>query len=462
MCCGRCNLKSNHSGDGGVIRVLLVDDDVPILEVSERVLLMMGNFEIDHALSAEEAFKKLESRSYDIVVSDYEMPEKTGLDFLEEMRGGKNSSIPFILFTGKGREEIAVKALNLGANAYISKQGNLETVYGELSHAIVDTVESKRAADAFADSDAKFRALIQNADDTIVLNDLHGKCIFRNQAYFRNLGFDEEGASEAEDFAKIHPDDLPIVRKKAQELSKNGSSTFEYRVKHRNGSWVYRYAKSTVIYNSCYQPYAILSIIRDVSEYKKAEELLKLSEQRYRELADCLPEIVFEVDSEANLVFANSKSYELTGYSKEDIAGGFNVLRLISSEEKDKASKNLQRVFSGKKGSPTEYTLIRKDGTSFPVLISTAPIVKEGKVVGGRGTIIDITERKKAEEEMQVASNLFRLARDAIFVHDMEGRIIYFNEATCKQTGYNEEEMSSMNLHALDAPESARLIQERW
>ena len=95
----------------------------------------LGNFEIDHANCVKEAFKKLATQQYDAIISDYEMPQKDGLQFLIELREQKND-IPFILFTGKGREEIAIKALNLGADGYHNKQGSPETTYGELSHTI--------------------------------------------------------------------------------------------------------------------------------------------------------------------------------------------------------------------------------------------------------------------------------------------------------------------------------------
>ena len=129
------------------VRVLLVDDDSSILEVSEDIMLHMNsNLEIGSACCVAEAFKKLATGNYDIVVSDYEMPQKNGLEFLKELKQQKNE-IPFILFTGKGREEVAIKALNLGADGYFNKQGTPETVYGELAHGIRQSVEREKAKD---------------------------------------------------------------------------------------------------------------------------------------------------------------------------------------------------------------------------------------------------------------------------------------------------------------------------
>ena len=126
--------------------ILCVDDDICLLNISKEILELDNDLKIDCALSVDEAFSKLSKGNYDAIVSDYEMPKKDGLMFLKELRDIKNE-IPFILFTGKGREEVAVKALNLGANGYVNKQGNPETVYSELKHLIqifIEKAESKK------------------------------------------------------------------------------------------------------------------------------------------------------------------------------------------------------------------------------------------------------------------------------------------------------------------------------
>jgi DNA-binding NarL/FixJ family response regulator len=133
-----------YSNKKAAIRVLHVDDEPSILEVSKEILMDLGNFEIDHACCVDEAFKKLVTGCYDAVISDYDMPQKNGLDFLKQLRLQKNE-ISFVLFTGKGREEIAVKAINLGADGYYNKQGSTETAYGELANGVRLSVARKRA-----------------------------------------------------------------------------------------------------------------------------------------------------------------------------------------------------------------------------------------------------------------------------------------------------------------------------
>ncbi len=111
--------KLASSDKRNVIRVLHVDDDSTIIETSKQILMDLDScFEFDSACCVDDAFKKLAFGQYDVVISDFDMPGTNGLQFLEELRE-KNNETPFILFTGKGREEIAIKALNLGADAYI-------------------------------------------------------------------------------------------------------------------------------------------------------------------------------------------------------------------------------------------------------------------------------------------------------------------------------------------------------
>lgn len=101
---------------------------------------------MDTASSVEEATQKMKEKIYDAVISDYMLPRKDGLEFLKELRGN-GKKIPFIIFTGKGGEEVAVKALNLGADRYFNKIGDPETVYSELPHGIRKAMKTRQGSE---------------------------------------------------------------------------------------------------------------------------------------------------------------------------------------------------------------------------------------------------------------------------------------------------------------------------
>jgi PAS domain S-box-containing protein len=127
------------------------------------------------------------------------------------------------------------------------------------------------------------------------------------------------------------------------------------------------------------------------------------SEKRFRELADLLPQIVFEIDESGNFTFLNHVALTSTGYSKEDLQAGLNGLQLYSPQDRERRDENVKRLLAGETMGRNEYLLQRKDGSTFPAIVHSAPILHENKIVGLRGIAIDITERKQMEEELRSA-----------------------------------------------------------
>jgi PAS domain S-box-containing protein len=127
------------------------------------------------------------------------------------------------------------------------------------------------------------------------------------------------------------------------------------------------------------------------------------SERRFRELADLLPQIVFEIDGNGNVQYMNRAGFAATGLSEEEFSRGLNASRVLAPAEHDRATRGIERVMTGEMIGEREFTVLRKDGTAFPVLVYTAPIVREGKSAGLRGIAVDVTDRKRAEEEVRAA-----------------------------------------------------------
>jgi PAS domain S-box-containing protein len=142
-----------------------------------------------------------------------------------------------------------------------------------------------------------------------------------------------------------------------------------------------------------------------------AGEALRESEERFRELAELMPETVFEVDLEGKLTFANRNAFNYFGYTPQDLKKGLKSIDMIIPKDRERAQDNVGKILKGEKSGLNEYTALRKDGSIFPVMIHSAPIFKEGKPVGLRGFMVDITARKKAEEERRKLEVQFQQAQ---------------------------------------------------
>ena len=125
---------------------------------------------------------------------------------------------------------------------------------------------------------------------------------------------------------------------------------------------------------------------------------IKESQERYKELANSLPQIIFEADLKGNLTFVNSAAHLAYGYTTEDISKGLNLFDLVSNEDRERARDNMQKQLTGACTDGNEYTILSRDGNKFSAISHTSPIIHNGKTTGLRGIIVDITDRKKMEE----------------------------------------------------------------
>ncbi len=139
------NDSKNDSVQKEFLHILHVDDDASFLRVSKRILELENKFKVDSATSVDEAFGKLKTQPYDAIICDYNIPIKNGLDFLKEIREHKND-IAFIIFTDSGAEDVVIRAINLGADYYLAKNGSPQAVYCELANAIRKIVQRKKEA----------------------------------------------------------------------------------------------------------------------------------------------------------------------------------------------------------------------------------------------------------------------------------------------------------------------------
>lgn len=140
----------------------------------------------------------------------------------------------------------------------------------------------------------------------------------------------------------------------------------------------------------------------NIRQRSGTEKELKESERKYRELAIQLPQTVFELDAFGNIVFINRFGCQVFGYTPEDLKAGLNILQVVATEDKEKINGDIKLALQGDP-QVREYRLRKKDGSIFPAIAYSIPIVKEGQTVGLRGIFLDISERKRTEEKLKEA-----------------------------------------------------------
>jgi PAS domain S-box-containing protein len=229
------------------------------------------------------------------------------------------------------------------------------------------------------------------------------KVVYANQSALRKIGRSKEQVVGAVCHKFICPAEIgkcPIT-----DLGQTVDNA-ERAILNQNGELVpiLKTAVSTEIEGRRY----LIESFLDIREHKRTEDALRESEKRFREMTDMLPETVFELDMNGRLTFLNRTEVKMIGYDDEDLKKGLSAFQVISPENHDALRANIGRILGGGSSPGYEYAIIRKDGSRFPAMAYASPIIKEGKTVGLRGVVVDITERKRNEESLRKSEERYR------------------------------------------------------
>jgi PAS domain S-box-containing protein len=151
----------------------------------------------------------------------------------------------------------------------------------------------------------------------------------------------------------------------------------------------------------------VLATIRDISRRKGDEEALRLSEERFREMADLLPQSIFETDRQGVVTFANRLALGISGGS-QDGSDQRHFLDQFLPEDRSRGAANMARVLAGEILSDEEYSVSRQDGSIISIMVSAAPILRQGEVVGIRGIAVDVSGRRRAERLLRESGEKFK------------------------------------------------------
>jgi PAS domain S-box-containing protein len=259
---------------------------------------------------------------------------------------------------------------------------------------------------------------------------------------------------------KIRPEeDIKKLKRMFETNNSDSRVTGYWRHKRNDGSIVFVDAYSHKI-NLPDGTDARVVTAFDVTDRKIAEENHLKSEQRFRDMAELLPQIVFEFDLDGKLLYGNQLAFDTFKYPYDTDISRINIFNFISPSQIEAAKEDLSRVLAGEKIENREYTLIRSDGTSFSAIVITAPIYHDNIPVGFRGVIMDVSELKNIHKELDYSqkkySSLFENAQSVMMIIDPETcRFVDANKAAADFYGYTTDKIKQMYLWDLSPkPES--------
>jgi len=286
--------------------------------------------------------------------------------------------------------------------------------------------------------------LLDSVEQTVIATDVLGKIVFWNRFAERLHGWSAEEVM-GKNVAELEP---PIVTRDQvddiMECVRDGKTwEGDFLVRRRNGSTVHPQLKVSPVYDEGGNLIGTVGIAYDITERLETEKELRESEESFRELADLLPGIVYELDEKGKVTFVNRRGLAMTGYAPEDLGKGFDALKIFTPDCREEASRNMKLILEGESLGANEYTVLRKDGSTFPVLNQAVAIMRNGKTVGLRGIMFDITDRKRAEEALRESekkySTLVEKGSDGIVVIQ-DGCVRFANTRILAMTGWKLEE----------------------
>jgi PAS domain S-box-containing protein len=415
-----------------MISVLYVDDEPDLSELCRIFLEQTGEFTVETAESGPEALAILGEKQYDAIISDYWLPEMDGISLLKSIRL-RCSDTPFILFTGRGREEVAIEALNNGADFYIQKGGDPDVQFAELIHKVRQAVDKKRAEKKLHESEKRLTEAMRqseilydtladavqdliyiiNRDDTIsYVNTCAAMMAGRNRQCLtgmpRTALFPEpDGDQHYRNLQKVFATAMPLRAEGRVHLPSRAAVLDTTLIPLKDPDGIVA---------------AVMGISRDITTMKQAEDALRSSESHYRTIIENVQDTLYRTDTDGKITMISPVGAKHAGYDSPDEMIGMDLTRDLYADPEER--KKFLAILA-KKGSVTAYPLIlrARDGRKYHVTASSHYFYDaEGNVLGTEGILHDVTDLRRTETALKEANRKLNLL-NSITRHDVANQL---------------------------------------
>ncbi len=371
-----------------LIRVLYVDDEPYLLDIGKIFLEKLGDFSVTTIDSAASAFELISKEKFDAIISDYQMPEMDGITFLKRLKESGNNT-PFIIFTGRGREEVAIDALNNGADFYIQKGGEPKAQFTELVHKIRSAVNRLRTEKLAKDAERRLYDIINFLPDATFAIDNNGQVIAWNKAieemtgisardildkgnYEYSIPFYGERRPTLIDLVSIPDEEL--INKWYSIIKKEGDILIaETKLPRPLGRHSVLLGKASRLYNSEGIVIGAIESIRDITEQKQTQYELRKAHDEYIDLLEHMTDVYYRSDMQGRLILASRSWAKVLGYGDLSLCLGKNIADTFYLEPTDR-KKLLEELY--RKGFVSDYEIVlkKRDGTQTLFIVKTYSI----------------------------------------------------------------------------------------
>ena len=434
------------------ISVLYVDDDPSLLEIGKTFLESGGIFAVETTEHPLDVPGLLEKNEYDCIISDYQMPILDGIGLLKEIRN-RYPDLPFILFTGKGREDVVIQAFDAGADYYVQKGRDVQSQFRELSHKIRMSVEKRHAERALRESEERYRSVVQDQNEFICRFRPDGTYIFVNNAFCRDFGITEDAAINRRFTALMPKEDARAIRDHLASLTpEHPQGVMEHRIRLPDGTVRWHQWSDRALFSGSGALIEYQSVGRDITDQKTAElnlvkthnelraafeqltaieeELrssysdLASSQQTLEERENILNAIIqatpipqFVIDNNHRVLYWNQALAAYSGIAAHDVVGTDQHWRAFYQKKRpcladllvDNALDRMPEWYldTFEKSYLIENAYSATDffpnmGWEGKWLHFTAGLIRNrnGEIIGAVETLEDVTERKQREADL--------------------------------------------------------------
>jgi len=404
--------------------LLVVDSKYEVVKVNRRASKLWGySKEEMYGLNFQGLFPEREhDKLYSFVNKVlYETNDKDFKSIYTSVLTKNNNEIPVIVDVSAIKDE----------------NGNFTEYIG----VVRDITDLMQTEEALRKSEERYRNVFENTGAaTVIIND-DMTFSMANAEFEKLIGRSMSDIKNKEVFEKfIFKEDVERIKeyhKKRRIDPSKAPSDYEFRFVDGNGKFKDIFIRISMIPGT---RKSIASLL-DITKRKQAEKALQDSEKRFRDLADLLPHIIFEVDLNFRIIYSNRSAQYASGYSADELEGDFNVLDFFKPGDREVLRCEGNKILNGVEMRGKEFIMLRKDGSLVPVLVCASPIKHEDRIMGIRGILVDITEYKKAEEaiaaEKELLSITLRSIDDGVITTDIKGHIVLMNKVMEELVDYS-------------------------